>query len=608
MQRFTVELQRSYSFLRGGLHTIPSSISIEPLRWSDNATWGNDAATLEATGPVEQLAELLAWVGDRAFIRNAEGRTLWYGMIHEVEIDAGGAVLVNSLEGVANRVKVRYVTRNAAGIETAAETAWAEDARSITRHGLREIKLTAPQGSLESGEAMRALALARMAWPQPVIRGGSTGGSPRATITCRGFATLLDEIYYSNPRGLVEHTTTGGSFWLGAWFSSNQVSFTAIGSGITKCRVTDDGGRMAGLVAGDTLTLTGSAFPENTGTFTVHAPISANMIEVTATNLKNEAAGPVIVAQFEHGLVMAFRQSFTVTEGGWKAKRVNILAGRTGNPAGDVFIRLLSDVGGTPGAVLDIVSLPAAALPTGAGAWIELAFSGGEAMLGAGTYWLQIERSAGSEAVGNRVRIGMDSNLGYTGGVGRVFNGAAWVAHNPDCDLGFRVTGLVDRIDMVREMLEKLDIVGDGLTVSAAVGLATWQYRDGSRTARDEAEEILAAGDSMGRRLMVQWMAKPYGSTSASIRIAARGNPEADSPVLGPDGGIYRPGGTPWGDGRLLSGRWLIADALPALDGFTSPGRAVFVETSEYDAGRGRLYFSSEGATDPLAGIRRRLG
>lgn len=605
---FIAELQRNAGWTGGGLQQIPAGVTLIPQRWSDTATWGPDTATIAATGAVDELVELLSWVGDRVYIRDGGGDVLWWGYVDEIEVDLGGVILSSGVADVANRIMVKWVERDAAGRERAQETAWAEDAGSILRFGKRERRIAAPAGTEATGQAMRDIALARLAWPQPVLRSGGQVNQPSAIIHCKGVAALLDEVYYTNLRGLVEHTDEDRIAWVNASISGTSISFAKVKTDRTYYLINDSANRMAGLQPGDTLVVTGSAIAANNKTYTVALASVAGGVEVREP-VETSAAGPNVTVAFGNPRLRHVAQSFTVTTGGWRATRVGVKVQRAGNPTGNLLIELFANAGGSPGTLLDTATIALSALPATED-WVEVAFGAGTTTLGAGTYWIAARPSAGETGLANRIGVALDAGLGYGGGVGRVYDGAAWVAMTPDAEMAFRVLGQVDGLDMVIEMLESLEWVGAGQVTRNTNGQPTWQYRIGDRTMRDLANEILEAGSSVtGRRCLVRWRAEPWGSAKASAMIvSATGGPGAMSPVLERDGRVYVMG-IEWRPGRLLAGQWLVADGvLPATRGGIAPLRAVYVESSEYDAERGVLTFASDGATDPLRGISRRIG
>ena len=114
----------------GGMLTGLDDVTFKALSWSAAGRGGPKAAEIEATGNRAALKSILMhWLGYGVQVTTPSAGACWWGYVHEVSLTIDGVEIVSSLDALRNRVAVTYTALDGA-VETAATTAWAEDAAS----------------------------------------------------------------------------------------------------------------------------------------------------------------------------------------------------------------------------------------------------------------------------------------------------------------------------------------------------------------------------------------------------------------------------------------------------------------------------------------------
>lgn len=205
---------------------VPATLDVQPQGWSGAAVGGPWDAEIAVYGALEELAGLTAWLGYRVDILNENGTAVWWGDISTVEVTAGGARGGVSLERMANRVMLRYTQRQPGGGASAADTDWADNALSQAAYGIWERRISPPRSmSATEAAAYRATALGVLAEPFYTLTPDS--GEAAAKLTCTGYWQRLKRFYYSDLRGMIQHTEGGDPMPLGLGFTSADVAFVA---------------------------------------------------------------------------------------------------------------------------------------------------------------------------------------------------------------------------------------------------------------------------------------------------------------------------------------------------------------------------------------------
>jgi hypothetical protein len=172
--------------------TVPwpgGQVSVSNLSW---ALHGGPETALVEIGPGIPLEQMAAYLGWKLLLRNRYQTPIWWGFIETITASLEGLQQVLSLEGVANRVAVRYLPQSpGAAFGMQSQTPWLEDPASQATFGVKEKILQF--GSMGEEEALvhAQSTLAASAFPKIQIRPGTGQAAPALILHCSGhFKTL----------------------------------------------------------------------------------------------------------------------------------------------------------------------------------------------------------------------------------------------------------------------------------------------------------------------------------------------------------------------------------------------------------------------------------
>ena len=582
--------------------TLPIGLELTPQTWSASDRGGCKQATLSAEGSGEALASLVGWLGDRVEIYSDTGDLVWHGVLWDMEISLGNVVMTLSLDNVYNRVAVIYPHINADGSTESRTTAWAENANSVARYGKREMLYGLPESWTSSAESVRDTLLARFAVAQPIISSQS-GSSYGAHLSAMGLWQKAAAVYFTNLDGLVEHQGESGSFLIGRYLSSNQISFGTSTPGGEADEIHIATGDFDPLTTGDTFTVSGAANGGNNGTFTIEGQDATNQIAISGT-WTAEATGATVKISYGEGIsydniAMSFETDTT-----WVCTHVAIKCRQVNSPTDSLRVALYPDSAGVPGTVMTYNETLGSALYTEL-TWTEFAFATPVTLTANTTYYIGIRRK-GSASLDDGYEIALDEDLGYADGTAQFYTGSAWVTRTPDADMPFRVIGEIDSTEQLEKALAVVDDF-DGVLMQVDSNIPVRQYTEDERSALEEMEEMLDAGTSTGDRL-VAWVTSDGTVIVRAEEIAGYG----DVPLLlGADGRLKFGNGNFYPPGRLVFGQRIEMESLLLLDGMgvrASRSSSVYVAESTYEASTDILNISTEGALDPWKALTTRKG
>jgi len=176
-------------------------MEVDWLRWE--AVGGPASGVLSVAGA--GLEDCLDWLRRPVVVRSVGGEAVWWGFVWGVVVPLGGYVVGRSLEGMANRVRVRYKDSTPAE----AVTGWADDAESQAVFGVVEFEEAMSQEEATSAEAeqRRDRILADRAWPTPTVE-QAVASRETGEVTLRGWWTTLGWQFWAQAStGGVENTT-----------------------------------------------------------------------------------------------------------------------------------------------------------------------------------------------------------------------------------------------------------------------------------------------------------------------------------------------------------------------------------------------------------------
>lgn len=146
-------------------HGIDVAVRAESYEHAIAARGGFESLRTGFACETDEAIDILnTWLGRSTIATGPEGQTIWEGQLVEITANLGQRRRSVALEGMSNRVRVRYSQNNAAASVTSA----ASDADSIAAYGTRDavIAIGATTPSAAADAASRALAQ----WKNPIQR------------------------------------------------------------------------------------------------------------------------------------------------------------------------------------------------------------------------------------------------------------------------------------------------------------------------------------------------------------------------------------------------------------------------------------------------------
>lgn len=629
----------------GGMLTGLDDVTFKALSWSAAGRGGPKAAEIEATGNRAALKSILMhWLGYGVQVTTPSAGACWWGYVHEVSLTIDGVEIVTSLDTLRNRVAVTYTALDGA-VETAATTAWAEDAASQSEYGIIEhYESLGGQVSAAMALAYRDRLLADRAWPKLRKAGLGVQGL-KAAIRCRGHFAKTGRRYYLRTDGRLEHMPGDTLVQPVGWgvSASNQIGF---GDGA----IHDAWGRFGDLAAGMKLTVSGASVAGNNKTYTVLDGTSEEVETYSNNTIYFQPSDDIFDTAAGMGMV---KDAHWLLVGGSAA---NSRWHRVGSAGAD-HVRTSAGVSGTiaaegTGPTIDMylaqrlstVETAAYEAPGTANVTIQhhgqqvaqritlaaamkvdrVLVEAGKAGNPAGDFLVRIHADSGG-AIGSQLTTGgiaaaaltedlaavwvpvteitltagnywilvrrADANDGanyYKVGMSasayaacQMWTGSAWVAHAPGWTLKFRLWAVEDTGVMAETMLQAT-LQGLALDGGFVSGVSGFPTMDSRATVADELNRLLDIGAAGGGRVLVDV------AQDARLRLYSQ---EAANVALrlqlrtaGGRVQLLDAAGGPWPAGVLPAGMWCDLadiDSDLAAVGGLSP---AFIEEISYDA------------------------
>jgi hypothetical protein len=597
----------------GASPQLPPRLALAVQSYSHAAIGGPDRASIAASGDVSQVWECIEWLRCPIEIVDHQGRPVWWGFVHSVQVQAGPFSFGVSLETMSNTIAVAYSRRSsgtsAAGVR--ATTAWLADTVSVSTYGTKELLLSGDMPDAVTANAYRAAALASLKYPVPTVR-LEEGEQVSATIDCLGWWHTAEWRYFTETPGIVSYTTEGDH----ATYTSATISFNGASDDID-----DSAGGLGVFDVGESLLVTGV---DTRGVYTIDGSSGATNLHV-AEDLGGLGAGTP--ATLENHFVTVghntaarkIAQSFVVpTTLPLELDTIGIYARTFDNPTSlRLYLNLHADSAGAPGAVL----------ATGANARSEEGFSGNQtapsapnetdfisevapmslttytmrapngavlALSAGATYWIVLDTDATGGFNGAEFFIVQRNPDGSSDGDLLRWDGSAWQATAGV--LLHIVSGTKETTRQIAEIVADVMPFLTGVIVEDDSGMFNSGYRDGDTTAKKELDELLAIGTTAGKRLLATVTRERY------LRVYEEPAIGADAHRLGSDGLLKDSLGNPVPAHTCPVGMWVkLVDVIPATAdtsvlGSPSP---FFVDRTEYNARSNRLRLEPKAAPSP---------
>lgn len=316
-----------------------------------------------------------------------------------------------------------------------------------------------------------------------------------------------------------------------------------------------------------------------------------NSIGVTGA-LASEFPGASVTLT-THGVRMA--QSFSLPVSvSWPLYAIAIKARRVGAPVDSLQIQLCADAAGVPGTVLATGTVVGSTLGTNFD-WINVVMTGAVTITYGTTYWIVVTRTGANSASVFYI-IAVDETLTYPRGLLKVWDGAGYVARDPDAEMLFRVSSVREHSLQLADIITASGQFLTGVDVIDTTGISTVPYRVGGLTAQAEVERLVESGYSTGERMLVDV------TSDLKLRIKKRPVSSADQNLLmGSDGRLLNMASAPLEPGVLPAGRWVDIQGIPPNVGALTGLSPFFVERAEFDCTANQLRLEPEGTPDAFS-------
>lgn len=635
---------------QGVQQLLPPELTFVPVRWSCNCAGGPKAAEIQVAGGQDAIKQLRQWLRYPVKIVATSGTVVWWGYVHEVEMQVGGLTIVASLDRLRNRVKVLYTQGN-----DTSDTGWADHAISQAEYGYKEHVESLGDANSAMATALQTRLLADGANPK-LKRSLAGEGTTKAILRCLGWYQRLSWKYYQRLDGRVENAGTGNTVmqpigW-GVSASSN------IGTGDNALFAVGD--YFNYFSAGHRLVVTGCTNASNNQTYTVAGSTSDEVVTHTHTlsfeiddindpagdlsgfkeeywvwvsgsvqndrfhwigkadnnhiEVKQQIAGELDPEGPTSNVTLTQPQKLSVLETNYteapssgaktvvhKGQRVaqkvtlatgmyvsavQLDVGKAGSPADNLNVQIYTDVAGTPTTLKTTGSLAGSAITGDDLTTTWLSVT--KVWLAAGDYWIITWRSGSLDAV-NHFLVGMVDAAYLTT---KQWDGSVWTTMEPAWSLKFRLWG-VDDIGTLAETLIAASQQGLTLSTGYTASVDGYTYMESNAVALDELERLLNIGTATGERILLDL------SPDLSVRLSSR----ADFRTV-PNLALYTANGrqqltdavgSAVEPGANVASQWVRLadlDSELAADSGLSP---AWIEEAEYDATNGKWSLTFEG-------------
>lgn len=251
-------------------------------------------------------------------------------------------------------------------------------------------------------------------------------------------------------------------------------------------------------------------------------------------------------------------QSFQLTTG-WYAYSVEINVHIEGSPGDSLQVELCSDGGGSPGAVIDTVTVLGSEIDDQY-AYVTFVLSAPTSLAAATTYWIVVSRTGALDGT-NYYVWAVDEALSYASGVFLLYDGGSWGSRVPDVDALFRVNGVQETTEQIEQMIDDEGQFFEGVIVEDASGVYTSPYRDGDSTTLFELLALMQRGTTNGRRLLAEVTAERYVRVWEEPEVSSA-NVEV---LMDASGALYTKYESAWPDETPPVGKLCQLRGLPDL-------------------------------------------
>ena len=312
--------------------------------------------------------------------------------------------------------------------------------------------------------------------------------------------------------------------------------------------------------------------------------------------VQNEFPSAATVTLQSRGVRVA--QSFVLSEStAWTAHEVMVRVRKIGAPTDGILMRLYSDSGGTPNAVLASGTLAQGEIRN-VMEWVTVPLAVPYTLQPGTTYWLAVSSNVtGADCYA----VGLNDNedTQFAGGACKIqILAGSWETRwGEPVSMPFQIWGKSDTCTQVAAMAAYA-LPDFTAVVRTPSGTLQRYYRDGKQRALSEAQDMIETGDANGNRIAV---------TVTHDRLVIVG---MEAPVSDADSGsslhydvltgvLHRADGGPAAPGMLPAGQVVYLDNTETAGALLAQTRRAFVERAAWDADNERLSLEPRGRRSP---------
>lgn len=176
------------------------------LRWDD--LYGPDLALIRC--PCDQLS-LVDWrerLGQDVRVYDPRGRLAWWGYLERVDFHRAALHQSVGLDGLANRVAVRFMDLDSHEPDKFIQTAWFEDLESQAVYGIKEAVVQTGYLFSASAQQMAAMRLRQAAWPNIRVEPSEKTQEQETAgyyLHCRGWMRSLKWRVWPGVSAVIRH-------------------------------------------------------------------------------------------------------------------------------------------------------------------------------------------------------------------------------------------------------------------------------------------------------------------------------------------------------------------------------------------------------------------
>lgn len=257
---------------------------------------------------------------------------------------------------------------------------------------------------------------------------------------------------------------------------------------------------------------------------------------------------------------------------------IGLRAFRMGTIGHTIYVGVYSDSAGSPGSLVERVSVDPDTLIGTEFDWLTVTFTNAATLTPATSYWIVIDPN-GATSPNAFVAFAASLAKGYVSGSTKVYNGSAWATPSPDAELLFDLKLAALTTSQVSRLITDYGALLGATTIQDASGVYSEPGRDGESDALREITQLLHAGSTNGRRMLARVL-RDKTVTITEAPAAAAGL------YLDRGGRITDAVGLPAHPQTCPVGLWLAPrDVVPAGAPAAPLGAATlfYIEESEYD-------------------------